>query len=141
MSPIQIWFVDDREDNLQTWRDSFPEAVKKECCLRCFSSIGSVEQALSEGFNPDILFLDFFVGDRYGFELVRQFPPDMPKRPVLIAHSSMELANTGLVNNGADFAMEKIKEVPVTDSIVSRIQSMEDIQFILTHKKLPARAF
>ena len=122
---MKLWFVDDRPENHATWRNSFSSDINSSCDLRVFLSIDELLDVLSGGQLPDMLFLDFFVSGRLGSEVIKWFE-DQPVRPLLIAHSSMELANIGMVEAGADFYLEKVKGRSYTESIRATFQTMEE---------------
>jgi DNA-binding LytR/AlgR family response regulator len=125
---MKLWFVDDKPANHATWLGSFPDDIQRSCELRSFLSLDELFAVLAGGVLPDILFLDFFVGERLGTEVIRWFD-DRALRPVLIAHSSMEQANAGMVTAGADFSLEKIKNRPFTESIRQVFRNLEDVAF------------
>ena len=88
----KLWFVDDKLDNQETWTNSFPERIKASCELRSFSSVAELFVEFDKGNFPDILFLDFFIGERLGIEVIKWFE-NKETWPVLVAHSSMKEAN------------------------------------------------
>ena len=126
----QIWFVDDKHANHDTWRRSFPAALAASCELRSFFSVGQIIIEFEKANIPDILFIDFFIDGRLGTEVIKWFT-GKPIRPVLIAHSSMNEANQGMVREGADFYLEKIKNVPQTESIQAAFQTADDVASII----------
>jgi CheY-like chemotaxis protein len=132
---MKLWFVDDRPRNHETWVCSFSEEIRASCELRNFLTIDELFAEFSKGILPDLLFVDFFVGERLGIEVIKWFA-DRKVRPVLIAHSSMEQANTGMVAVGADFHLEKIKEVPFTASIRDAFKSLEDVVYVLENRRV-----
>lgn len=130
---MKMWFVDDKRENHETWLNSFSEEIRRSCELRSFFSVSDAIAEFARGNLPDILFLDFFIGERLGIELVRWFD-NAEVRPVLIAHSSMEPANLGMVREGADFYLEKIKDRPHTDSIRSAFTNIGDLTFAIENR-------
>lgn len=132
---MKLWFVDDKRDNHETWANSFSQSVKASCELRCFCSVAELFEEFASGNLPDILFLDFFIGESLGVEVIRWF--DGRKfRPVLIAHSSMEQANAGMVHEGADFSLEKVKNRPYTESVRAVFRTIEDVRGILVNRAI-----
>jgi CheY-like chemotaxis protein len=132
---MKIWFVDDRRENHTTWECSFPESIRVACELRAFETVGELIDQLVVGELPDILFVDFFIGERLGTEVIRWFE-NQEARPILIAHSSMQAANEGMVREGADFYLEKIKYRPYTESIRTAFPALEDVAYLIEHRIL-----
>jgi CheY-like chemotaxis protein len=132
---MKLWFVDDKPKNHETWVGSFSEEIKASCELRSFMTIDELLAEFSRGIFPDLLFLDFFVGERLGTEVIKWFDNESV-RPVLIAHSSMEQANSGMVAMGADFHLEKIKEVPFTISIRDAFKRLDDVAYTLKNRRV-----
>jgi CheY-like chemotaxis protein len=132
---MRLWFVDDKPRNHEMWVSSFSEEIKSACELRSFFTIDELFSEFSSGMLPDLLFIDFFVGERLGTEVIEWFA-DRDLRPVLIAHSSMEQANTGMVEAGADFHLEKIKEMPFTASIRDSFKSLDDVVYTLENRRV-----
>lgn len=130
---MKIWFVDDKRDNHETWSNSFPESIKASCELRSFFSVSELTDEFTNGNLPDILFLDFFIGEVLGIEVIRWFE-NKAVRPVLIAHSSMQEASVGMVREGADFHLKKIKNQPHTESIRNAFQTIDDVRYIVQNR-------
>lgn len=133
---MKLWFVDDKQDNHETWFNSFPDTIIEACELRSFLSVSEAMDEFARGNVPDILFLDFFIRDALGIRIIEWFR-NQDNRPVLIAHSSMEEANLGIIREGADFHMEKLKNRPHTNSIRSAFRSIEDVGYIVKNRDLP----
>ena len=133
---MKLWFVDDKPDNHKTWLNSFTDGIRASCELRTFNSVDQLFVAFSNQPRPDILFLDFFLGNRLGVEVIRWFD-GQPTRPVLIAHSSMEEANIGMVAGGTDFYLEKVKNRPYTESIRQVFSTPEAIEYVIQHRRMP----
>lgn len=133
---MQLWYVDDKSENHTMWWNSFTDAIQEACELRSYYSTTELLDELERGTQPDILFVDFFVGNRLGTEIIRWFETQTA-RPVLIAHSSMERANVGMVAAGADFHLEKIKGKPFTESIRQTFQSLEDVVYVAQNRRIP----
>ena len=134
----KIWFIDDREDNRQAWLNGFPEEIRQNCELRVFAGWKDLKKALDENYIPDILFIDFFLGDIYGGEVVEWIKNNVENssKIVLIAHSSMESANKHLVNMGVDCSLAKNKGIMVSDTIAQQFKSLVDVEFLVKNKKL-----
>ncbi len=132
---MKLWFVDDKRDNHETWSNSFPEPIKASCELRSFFSVSELADEFANGNMPDILFLDFFIGEGLGIDVIRWFE-DKAIRPVLIAHSSMQEASVGMVREGADFYLEKIKNTPHTESIRAAFQTIDDVRYVVQNRAI-----
>ena len=132
---MKLWFVDDKRANHEIWSNSFTEPLKQACELRSFYSVATLIDELDSGNSPEILFLDFFIGERLGTEVIRWFE-SKDGRPVLIAHSSMNEANEGMVTEGADFYLEKIKNRTHTDSIMRAFKDIEDVAYIVENRAI-----
>jgi len=132
---MQLWFVDDNPRNHETWVSSFSEEIKGSCELRSFLTIDELFAELSSGILPDLLFVDFFVGERLGTEVIKWFA-GRNSRPVLIAHSSMEQANTGMVAAGADFHLQNVKGAPFTASIRDSFPTLVDVVYASENRRV-----
>lgn len=130
---MKLWFVDDKQDNHETWANSFSEPIKASCELRSFFSVSELIDEFTDGNLPDIVFLDFFIGEALGVEVIKWFE-NKSVRPVLIAHSSMKEASLGMVREGADFYLEKIKNRPYTESIRTAFQTIDDVRYIVENR-------
>ena len=132
---MKLWFVDDKPKNHETWFCSFSEGIKASCEIRTFLTIDELFGEFSSGILPDVLFVDFFVGERLGTEVIKWFA-NRNMRPVLIAHSSMEQANTGMVAAGADFPIEKIKDMPFTSAIRKALSNLDDLIYAIENRRI-----
>lgn len=129
---MNVWFVDDKADNRATWLASFPLEVREACALRVFASVPEFLAALEAGDRPEVMFVDFFIHDHHGLEVIERLKVgDLPV-PLLIAHSSMAEANNGMLRAGAHLALEKARGVARTRSIVESIGSLEDLRRLIT---------
>lgn len=123
---LKISFVDDMPENLQAWLRSFPETLHRHHQFSTFLSVEAVIAAFESGHRPDILFVDYYIGKRFGHEVVDYFLKQ-GNRPLLIAHSSMERANQVMLRQGADLSLAKVPGAPFTDSIVELIRTETDL--------------
>ena len=125
---MNVWFVDDKAENRATWLASFPADVREACTFRDFASVPEFVAALETGDRPEVMFVDFFIHDHHGLEVIERLTAgDLPV-PLLIAHSSMVEANNGMLRAGAHLALEKVRGVARTRSIVESIGSLEDLR-------------
>lgn len=123
---LRVWFVDDLESNRKMWRNSFPLEVLKRHALRTFPSVKALFDAAESEPLPHILFIDYYIGDDFGHEVVEYFLKTDP-RPFLVAHSSAFAANQAMVQQGANMMLEKKPGKPFTASIRQHIRSEEDL--------------
>jgi DNA-binding NtrC family response regulator len=131
---MKIYFVDDLQENRETWFNSFSNFIKKKHELKTFESVPCLIQELEQGIVPEILFLDFFIQSHSGLEVIQYLKKQKYPLPLLIAHSSLEVANEAMLRAGAHLTLKKIKGVPQTESIQTRIQSEEDLIALLKYK-------
>jgi len=128
---MRVWFIDDRAANRETWLASFPSSVHEACSLEVFASVPELFAALDAGRRPDILFVDYFLGVRHGTEVIERFTEGDEPMPLLIAHSSVDRANDGMVRAGAHLAMEKRAGAARTRSIERAIRGPEDLRRLI----------
>ncbi|MEZ0373037.1 MAG: hypothetical protein ACAI44_28360 [Candidatus Sericytochromatia bacterium] len=127
---LKIWFVDDMPTNHRQWLNSFSAELRQKHSFRVFSQVESLFETLDSGLIPDVLFVDFFIGPRFGHEVIAYFADKSP-RPLLIAHSSMLRANQAMLKQGADLMLEKINGGEFSESIVRLIRSEQDLYRLL----------
>lgn len=108
---LRVWFVDDLESNRKMWRNSFPFEVLEKHTLRTFPSIKALFDAAESEPLPHILFIDYYIGEDFGHDVVDYFLKVIP-RPFLVAHSSAFAANQAMVQQGADIMLEKNQAKP-----------------------------
>ena len=125
---MNIWFVDDRASNRAAWRASFPEAIRKVSALRTFESVPDIFSAFEAGDWPDVLFVDFFLKDFTGLDVVERVLADARATPLLIAHSTLSPANAQLLAAGAHLTLEKRRNMPRTQSIVDTFRTPADLE-------------
>lgn len=121
---LKIWFVDDLKSNHQMWLNSFSEDMKKTHQFKTFASMSALFQA-AESELPDILFVDYYIGDDFGHEVIAHFLNTEP-RPFLVAYSSAFAANQAMLKQGADLSLEKKPGKPLSESVVRAVSSEDD---------------
>ena len=131
---MQICFIDDREENREGWLKGFGPEVSTECDLRIFASATDWYHWLNNGNKPDVVFLDFFIGDTYGSELIEDLKSRFTKDVFIVAHSSMTEANAGMIEVGADAMLPKVKLKVPSPTIRDTFSSMADLKSFL-HRK------
>jgi DNA-binding NtrC family response regulator len=138
----RIWFIDDREDNREAWIKGFGSEIRAHCELQTFGKWLDLRQQLETVGYPDVLFVDFFIYDFYGHEVISWIDIHSPgdQRPVIVAHSSNEYANVGMVNKyRADCRLEKTKGETVSSSIQAHFKSLADIEYLIKYRDLKRR--
>ena len=105
----RIWFLDDKQDDRDAWVKGFGAEIRAHCELKSFDNWPDLRYEFENKTYPDVLFLDFFIGDHYGHEIIEWIDVHCPndQRPVIVAHSSMEAANIGMCEKGANCRLEK----------------------------------
>lgn len=129
----RIWFVDDLAKNRRAWLRSFSPELQDAHEFLTFETVDDLFAVLDGGEWPDILFIDYFIGLRYGHEVVAYFDGLSP-RPLLIGHSSMERANLKMVELGADLFFEKNPDAPWNEVLAKQIRSTADLERLIQHK-------
>lgn len=127
---LKVWFIDDLQINQLQWLNSFAPQLREQHSFEVFTHVEELFETLDTGRWPDILFVDYFIGKRYGHEVIAYFQ-DYHQRPFLIAHSSMSKANQAMLEQGADLMLEKINNVAITQSIAELIQTEQDLYQLL----------
>lgn len=123
---LSIWFVDDLESNRKMWLNSFPPDIFEKHDFRTFSSVAALFHAVESEPPPHILFIDYYIGEDFGHEVVAYFLNIEP-RPFLVAHSSAFAANQAMVHQGADIMLEKKPGKAFTTSIRQHIRTEADL--------------
>lgn len=105
----RIWFIDDKQDNRDAWVKGFGAEIRAHCELKSFDNWPDLRYEFENKTFPDVLFLDFFIGDHYGHEIIGWIDVHYPndQRPVIVAHSSMEAPISVCVKKGANGRLEK----------------------------------
>ena len=122
-----VWVVDDLPSNHDLVRRSLPAGWESVCELVSFDSGTSALEELALGLDvdperlPDVVFMDFFLGDHYGNEVTKQlrtlFAAKGLAGPFVVGHSSALPASHEIVRAGGDVAIEKDKQARVSSGI------------------------
>ena len=132
--PINIWLIDDSRINRLSWQRSFPKDIAEEHTLRTFALVPELLAALESGPWPDILFVDFFLDGDYGTTILEYFAEHPDEPPFLIAYSSMDRANDGMLQAGAHLKMRKKSVSAIQPSIRERFKTVRDIETLIASK-------
>ena len=128
---MHIWFVDDRASNRAAWLASFPDAIRNACELRVFASVPELFAVLDTGAWPDVMFVDYFLDGHLGSEVVDRLRAGPKAPPLIIAHSSLGIANEGMVENGAHLAMDKVKGGSTIPSVAAAFRTPADFEHLI----------
>ncbi len=137
----RIWFVDDREDNREAWHRGFGAEIREHYELKTFGNWPDLRRHFETQGCPDVLFIDFFLHDFYGHEIIDWIGDLCPEdqRPVIVAHSSNGWANNGMVRHGADCRLEKTKGETVSSSIQAHFKTIADIEYLVRFRDVRSR--
>lgn len=128
---LKIWFVDDLAVNRTAWLESFATGLRTNHEFAVFATVEALFEVLDAGQWPDILFIDYFIGPRYGHEVLDYFRRAKGRRPVLIAHSSDDRANQGMLREGADLTIDKLRGAAYRRAIKAVLASEADLQALI----------
>ncbi|RME02788.1 MAG: response regulator [Planctomycetota bacterium] len=134
---IKIWFIDDFEGNLRAWKRGFPPKIAQSCELRTFLRWNTLKNELERNRLPDILFLDYFLAETYGSDILHWMQQNLRELPVIVAHSSVPQANQKMLALGAHCALKKYRGEEISSPIQEHFHDLEDIKFLLKYKKIP----
>lgn len=124
---LQIAFIDDRIQNLLGWLAALQPICENEALLATFQSVDAFEEALEEGYLPDLVFTDYHIDDRNGFEVLELIEKIPNKSIYIIAHSAEAWANELLLQEGADEALTKFEDQNPSTTIDDRFRTFDDI--------------
>lgn len=126
-SQMKIAFIDDKTDNLQAWLSSMETITGGEAILDIYDSIDAFDEALQEGYQPQVVFTDYNIDDRCGTELVEILRGRFGHQVYIIAHSSGDWRNRHLLQVGADEMIPKFKGITPSPTVADRFWSYEDL--------------
>ena len=125
---FEVWIVDTKAANFELVVNSLPDSAHLN--LRHMPSAEEFLEQLRkrvanlESIVPQIVFIDFFLGETFANDVIPQineiFDFDPFRKPYIVAFSSMPNANTALLDIGAQWDILKIKEA-------DRIQEIQDL--------------
>ena len=105
--------------------------MRQASTLRTFASVPEILSAFDAGDWPDVLFVDFYLEDFTGLDVVERVLADTRKTPLLIAHSTLAPANAQLLAAGAHLTLEKRRHMPRTMSIVETLRTPADVERLI----------
>ncbi|MCW8131899.1 MAG: hypothetical protein KIS92_16250 [Planctomycetota bacterium] len=129
-----LWFIDDRKDNRDAWREAFELCAPGALELRTFATLAEWEDACASLPAPDAAFVDFFIDGHYGNEAIAVLRRKFGAKPVVIAHSSMPEANDGMRKAGADAALAKLKGVSPSPTILAAFPDFAALEAFLADR-------
>ena len=105
----RIWFIDDIQEDRDAWVKDFGVEIRAHCELKSFDNWTDLRYEFEIKTYLDVLFLYFFIRDHYDLEIIEWIDVHCPndQRSVIVAHSSMEAANVGMCEMGANCRLEK----------------------------------
>jgi len=122
-----VWVVDDVAAIHALVERSLPAGFEAVCDLVSHVCAGDALLDLEVGLDgdpdrlPDVIFMDFFIGDAYGNEVTKRVRELFAKKglrgPYIVGHSSSPPASLEIVRSGGDVAIEKDRSVPVSPGV------------------------
>lgn len=119
--------IDDVSSNHELVRRSLPRGHEDACDLSGYLSAKEALEALAtllaDGTDalPDVIFMDFFLGDGHGDEVTRAmreaFAAAGLAGPFIVGHSSASGASRQIVKAGGDVAIAKDKRAGVSPGV------------------------
>ena len=120
-------FIDDRSRNLEGWLAVLQPLCGDQAVLSGFLSVDAFEEALADDFVPDVLFTDYFIEDRNGFEVIELVRAHFGDRVYLIAHSAEAWANKLMLKEGVDEAIPKFEDQIPSTPLYERFWCFDDL--------------
>lgn len=133
-SPLNIAFIDDRPLNIKGWLEALNPICEEQSVLSTFFSVDEFEEAIEEGYIPDILFTDYFIESRNGFEAIEIVKEKFCERVYIIAHSAEPWANDLMLAAGADEAVPKYEDQNPSTTIDVRFRTFDDFLELIVGK-------
>lgn len=103
--------------------------------LAAFSSLPELTTAVGNGFAPDVMFVDFFIDGDYGTDVITFLRKHFGDKVFIIAHSSMDQANSGMVERGADVGLSKIKGSYPSKTVINELKNYENFLLYIERTK------
>lgn len=146
---VVVWVVDDLDANHALVRRSLPPGFEAVCELVAIFSaeeallhIDVALSALEEELLPDVIFMDFFLGDSYGNEVTkairRIFATKRLQGPYIVGHSSSPPASLEIVRAGGDVAIEKDRHASVSPGVRKLFPDVEALRAHAGRSRRPA---
>jgi CheY-like chemotaxis protein len=122
-----VWVVDDLDANHALVSRSLPVGWETACELVLHRSGAEALADVALGLDgdpgrlPDVIFMDFFLGDDYGHLVTKKLREAFAARgltgPFVVGHSSSPPASLEIVRAGGDVAIEKDRHAPVSRGV------------------------
>jgi CheY-like chemotaxis protein len=122
-----VWVVDDLPAIQALVKRSLPAGFEAVCELVALGSGGEALLHVELGLDadverlPDVIFMDFFLGDGYGNEVTQKIRSAFKARslagPYIVGHSSSPPASLEIVRAGGDVAIEKDRHAPFSAGV------------------------
>ncbi len=133
-----VWIVDDVAAVHALVRRSLPTGFEEVCDLVSHVCGGDALLDLEIGLDadperlPDVIFMDFFLGDTYGNEVTKKvrelFAAKGLRGPYIVGHSSSPPASLEIVRAGGDVAIEKDRSVPLSAGVQKIFATLEALR-------------
>jgi len=133
-----VWVIDDVDANHALVRRSLPEGFESVCELVSHSSAEEALLHVEIGLDadperlPDVIFMDFFLGDAYGNDVTKKIRDAFAARalagPFIVGHSSSPPASYEIVRAGGDVAIEKDRHAPFSAGVRSIFPDLEALR-------------
>jgi hypothetical protein len=133
-----VWVVDDLEANHALVRRSMPAGWSSVCNLVSHRSGGEAILEIGLALDtspeklPDVVFMDFFLGDGYGNDFTvtirKAFADRKLAGPYIVGHSSSPPASLEIVKAGGDVAIEKERHAPFSPGVRRLFPDLEAIK-------------
>jgi CheY-like chemotaxis protein len=124
---VVVWVVDDVEANHDLVRRSLPHGHEDACDLTGYLTAREALDALAllladrSEHLPDVIFMDFFLGDGQGDDVTRAvreaFAAAKLAGPFIVGHSSASGGSREIVKAGGDVAITKDKASGVSPGV------------------------
>lgn len=103
---LRLWLIDDGLDWHAVTRQTVATLARVE--LRCFASGNEALAALQHGPAPEVVLMDFFLGDERGDVLTRTWRrAEGASRALIIGHSTSPICSRMIVAAGGDLVLRK----------------------------------
>ena len=137
----EVWVVDTKAANFEIVLNSVPNSahllLRHIPTAEEFLNQLKVRVADFEKVVPQVIFIDFFLGEVFANDIIPQvvdmFESMPERRPYVVAFSSMPNANTAMLNIGADWDILKIKDADKIKEIEDLIGTKDTIAKQLGH--------
>ena len=122
---MHVGFIDDKPENVKAWHAAMIAVCGDRVELKDFGTLSDLASAVKDGFTPDVMFVDFFIDGDYGTEVLKFLRNHFGDKVFIIAHSSMDELNLGMIEQGADASLSKIKRCHPSKTVIDEFVDYE----------------